>query len=104
LGLSREEFFLLQARQLNALVRQERYRVEERELLFAQVTAATINFSMFRPEQHVRIDSLMPSQMLRKPKKVRRRGLTKLEKAQQVMEWRKVFDIVMAAKERGETI
>ena len=66
LGLSREQFFRLQARQLNALIRQDRNRREEQEFLFAQLAAAVINFSMCHPEKPVQIDALMPSRMREK--------------------------------------
>ncbi len=40
--------------------------VRHRDLMFAQLTAATINFSLCRPKEHVGVEELMPTAGRRK--------------------------------------
>lgn len=44
----------------NPLMRLDRGRRREQQLLFAQLTAAVINFGFCRPEEQVSIEDLMP--------------------------------------------
>ncbi len=48
-------------RKYAALSEAHDYAMKQREILFAQLTAATINYSMSRPREPVGIASLMPS-------------------------------------------
>lgn len=63
--MSREEFFLLQARHVDTLIRHDRLQTEHGEYLLAQIAAAVINSGMLRPKELVKVDDLMPSR--RKP-------------------------------------
>jgi hypothetical protein len=46
----------------HALVRQHELAMQQQELLFAQLTAAVINFGACRPKEPVKTEQFMPSQ------------------------------------------
>lgn len=62
LGLSTEEFFSLQPRQLDALIRRHERAKQETEFLFAQLGSLVANFSMAHPKKPIEPRDLMPSQ------------------------------------------
>lgn len=66
LGLSSEEFFSLQPRQLDALVKRHDRAKQENEFLFAQLGSLVVNFSMSRPKESIQPKDLMPSQWAKK--------------------------------------
>jgi hypothetical protein len=61
LGLSQEEFFLMQPQQLYALTQRWGIAEENREFGSAQITAAIINFSMNAPKRRVSPSDFMPT-------------------------------------------
>ena len=69
LGLSSKEFYELQPRQIDALIK--RCEVERRtiEFMIAQLTACTINSSMGRPKDGVKTQDFMPSEWAKKRKR-----------------------------------
>ena len=74
LRLSNEDFYGLTPRQLDALIKRRERETQDREFLFAQLTAYTINFSMARPKAPVKISDLMPSEWAKaRPPKIKRR-------------------------------
>ncbi|HET9087139.1 MAG TPA: hypothetical protein VFN53_06440 [Acidobacteriaceae bacterium] len=61
LHLSHAEFLDLTPRQYSALSDAQSVVTQQNELLFAQLTAATINYSTLHPKDPVQVDALMPS-------------------------------------------
>lgn len=57
----------MQARQLDAMIRQDRYQTEHQEYLLAQIAAAVINGGMRAPKKPIKVSELMPSRMRQKP-------------------------------------
>lgn len=76
LGLTLEEFYNSQPRQLDALVRRQERESHKTEFLFAQMGSLIVNFSMSRPKQPIEPRDLMPSEWGKKllqAKKLRNR-------------------------------
>lgn len=66
LGLSKEEFYLLQPRQLDALIKRNTDRLEDQEYMLGQLTATVVNFSMCHPKTPSSAADFMPSQIRKK--------------------------------------
>lgn len=71
LGLSSEEFYSLQPRQLDALIKRHERGKQETEFLFAQLGCLVANFSMARPKDAIQPRDLMPSQWAQKRRSTR---------------------------------
>lgn len=63
LALSDAQFWRLTPRKLDALLKRKKVAAEETELLFGQLTAAVINFSMCHPKEPIKIADCMPSRI-----------------------------------------
>jgi hypothetical protein len=80
LGLSQEEFFLMQPRQLHALMKRWELSEENREFMPAQIASAVVNYSMGAPTEPVKADDFMPSRQKRKVDKRERVRLRKVDR------------------------
>lgn len=67
LGLSSEEFYDLQPRQLDAMIKRWERSEKAAEFMVAQHTACTVNFSMARPKEPVSAKDFMPSEWADRP-------------------------------------
>jgi hypothetical protein len=65
LGLSKEEFYQLNPRQLDALIKRKEQEDADKQFLFAQLTSAVINFSMCHPTEPTKPADFMPSEWLK---------------------------------------
>lgn len=68
LGLTSEEFYTLQPRQLDALIKRHEREKQETEFLSAQIASCIVNFSMAHPKKPLQPRDFMPSEWAkRKP-------------------------------------
>jgi hypothetical protein len=94
LGLSRDEFYGLTPEEFGALCRRHERGTEEREFLFAQLTACVVNFSHWRsqPKEQAHPKQFMPSQWERKSAgKLRRRSVKAISD-----EWERTMERAVA--------
>lgn len=95
LGLSDVEFYSLTPRQFDALVKRRERDVVTTEFLFAQLTAAVVNFSTCRPKETVHPRDFMPSEFGKQTQPAKRVRMTKKVRKHVTESFRAGFALLM---------